>query len=348
MSDNSTFSLFAWGANSHGQLGVGYENEMEMKPVRLDTSLVEGEIRQISGGGGHTLILDSSGQVYTCGWNNKGQLGVGDFENRTIFAKIPAEFFQERKIISVSSGWDTSAAITEDQELYMWGSNQFGQFGMEDFRQTEIPRKIEKISCQEKIVQVTLGLRHVCILTESGTLHILGKFKRPYGERSIKIFGPISKMTTGQHHLIYLRPNKSFETVGDNKFHQCSDESLNNFTEDVSELKSGWTHSGLLTHSRKVFLWGRNSYGQLGREASDPIATPSQLNIHRNVREFHLGSEHGLCVTEDGKAFTWGWNEHGNCGNGDTENIFEPQEVSLPGKCALAGVGAGFCYCVVK
>jgi secretion-regulating guanine nucleotide exchange factor len=45
--------LYAWGANSHGQLGVGRISEFEL-PQRTSAPK---EISKIAGGGGHTILI---------------------------------------------------------------------------------------------------------------------------------------------------------------------------------------------------------------------------------------------------------------------------------------------------
>ena len=44
------------GANSYGQLGVGHTDD-KLLPVRVE--LESCEVKQISGGGGHTIVLTS-------------------------------------------------------------------------------------------------------------------------------------------------------------------------------------------------------------------------------------------------------------------------------------------------
>ncbi|XP_059617261.1 secretion-regulating guanine nucleotide exchange factor-like [Phlebotomus argentipes] len=347
MCDSSGKSLFAWGANSHGQLAVGKESEMEAVPVRVDTSFLEADVRQICGGGGHTLILDTTGQVYACGWNNRGQLGLNDEENRSIFTKLPQEVFRGRKIGSIACGWDSSAAVTVDGELFMWGSNQFGQFCWINTKELSESNTPTMIPAPQRVSKVAFGLRHACILTEDGDLYLSGKSKC-VPEGFLRLAGEkITDISTGQHHFVYRTISGAIQTRGDNKFNQLGDDSLEEFKSKAAELRCGWTHSGFLTNTGEIFLWGRNSYGQIGQHSDASVAIPSPLSVQEEIREFHLGSEHGLCVTKSGDVLTWGWNEHGNCGNGDTRDLFKPQKVSLPGKCRVAGVGAGFCFCLI-
>lgn len=92
--------------------------------------------------------------------------------------------------------------------------------------------------------------------------------------------------------------------------------------EKIKKIQSGWTHNGLQTDSGKIWLWGRNTYGQLADENIDISEKTLLLNgTANNIDSFSLGSEHGLAVTVEGQVFTWGWNEHSNCGNGNVENV---------------------------
>lgn len=74
---NEKGQLFAWGLNNHGQLGIGYkENVCAPKAV-----LWPGEpehATQVAGGEHHTIALTKSGRVYCWGRNDEGECGVGD------------------------------------------------------------------------------------------------------------------------------------------------------------------------------------------------------------------------------------------------------------------------------
>lgn len=59
-----------------------------------------------------------------CGWNNKGQLGLGDTENRQVLCHVQGLGC----VKTVSCGWNHTLAVT-DAGLFVWGSNAFGQLG---------------------------------------------------------------------------------------------------------------------------------------------------------------------------------------------------------------------------
>lgn len=88
--------------------------------------------------------------------------------------------------------------------------------------------------------------------------------------------------------------------------------------EKIVKMQSGWTHVGLLTESRELFLFGRNSYGQLGNGDRTTTEIPQKFPIYP-IDDFDLGAEHGIAISR-GEIFTWGWNEHGNCGNGSFDD----------------------------
>lgn len=103
--------------------------------------------------------------------------------------------------------------------------------------------------------------------------------------------------------------------TGENKFGQCARIASE---EKIVKLESGWNHVAYLTVSRKLFLYGRNNYGQLGTGNRSEIDTPQECLIFP-VDDFALGAEHGILKSNDA-IYTWGWNEHRNCGiDGDDD-----------------------------
>jgi secretion-regulating guanine nucleotide exchange factor len=48
--------LYAWGANSHGQLGVGSFSEFEL-PQKTSVPKEILTISRVAGGGGHTILI---------------------------------------------------------------------------------------------------------------------------------------------------------------------------------------------------------------------------------------------------------------------------------------------------
>ncbi|KAG5326694.1 SRGEF factor, partial [Acromyrmex heyeri] len=320
----STYRLISWGANSHGQLGQGLLSEQFVLPQEVDLSkcsLKPELIRKIVGGAGHTLILDTNGHVYSCGLNNKGQAGNINIEqeNILIFQRICA--LEHEVVIDVCCGWDSSMALTRNGELYVWGSNRYGQLGLDPSVFSSIPHP-HKISFDKKIKNVSMGLRHTAIVTENHELYICGSNNRgqlglinpetmkPYtlldvftkvAERTMQ--GNVENVTCGQYHTIVLTKRQTYNiyVFGDNKhgqlgfFSKTSSETrisqplctpLSSIQHDTPiQIHTGWSHINILSNGI-IFSWGRNDYGQLGRSLSksqNGISTEERLQCIENI-----------------------------------------------------------------
>ncbi|XP_075588691.1 RCC1 and BTB domain-containing protein 2 [Dermatophagoides farinae] len=73
----NTGEIYSWGRNEYGQLGVGDKNE-RITPtiVKFDTT-IDNQIKNIATGENHSLFLVENGQLWGCGSNCDGQLGLG-------------------------------------------------------------------------------------------------------------------------------------------------------------------------------------------------------------------------------------------------------------------------------
>ena len=170
-----SYSLMSWGANSHGQLGQGIESEECVLPCEVDLSkcsLKPKKIKKIVGGAGHTLILDDSGSVYSCGWNNKGQTGFPTKDNILSFRELN-EKLKNKIIVDIACGWDCSAALTIEGTLFLWGSNRFGQLGKHP-NSLQWTREPFEVITDRKIRGISMGLRHTVLLTEDYKILIAG------------------------------------------------------------------------------------------------------------------------------------------------------------------------------
>lgn len=282
-------------------------------------------ISSISAGGGHTIIIDDSCDLWSSGWNNKGQLGIGSTNDSSSFIKLNFNY----KFRCVACGWDTSAGITFDDRLFVWGSNNQDQLGFSRTQYKVILAPTElKLPSNERVVDIQFGLRHSVILTKSNQLYIIGSLKHfksvnhhIVNHNSIEylkvvVNSTISQIVSGQNHVAFHDGAKSICGIGDNKFKQSADLKLD---ERIVKMSSGWTHNAVLTESRELFLYGRNNYGQLGNACRSDYETLQKCRIHP-VDDFQLGAEHGILIS-NGTIYTWGWNEHSNCGNGSMEDV---------------------------
>ena len=69
-----TQSLWAWGDNYYGQLGLGNRNQQKRPEIIMDSS----DFKSISVGYGHTITIKKDGTLWAWGFNSFGQLGLGN------------------------------------------------------------------------------------------------------------------------------------------------------------------------------------------------------------------------------------------------------------------------------
>ena len=108
-------SAYCWGQNLDGELGTG-----DTIGGAVPRPVAAGGRRffTISAGRWHTCGVADDGRTYCWGWNGDGQLGVGDFEPRSLPSPI---FSVTDRFGSVRGGGFWTTALRADGALYVWG-----------------------------------------------------------------------------------------------------------------------------------------------------------------------------------------------------------------------------------
>lgn len=192
-------------------MGLGYQSEQSTSPQEVDLRSIDldpQDIKKISGGAGHTLILDKNGRVYSCGWNSKGQTGNRDDGEGVILDLRRIDSLEDERVEDVACGWDSSVALTENGRVSFWGSNCYGQLGNKEctgvlgrFAETD-----KTIGLGERIKGVSMGLRHSALVTEGGRVLVAGsgsKFQLGLRDTENKGVRSIRAFTEGNHIFLY-------------------------------------------------------------------------------------------------------------------------------------------------
>lgn len=110
-------TLWAWGYNLYGQLGNG-TTQITNTPIQI----MEGyDIDSFSCGNAHSGVVTTDGTLYMFGQNTNHQIGI-DNQNGTYTAVTsPVEILTNVK--QIQCGNVHTLAITNDNDLYVWGSN---------------------------------------------------------------------------------------------------------------------------------------------------------------------------------------------------------------------------------
>ncbi|XP_039664681.1 secretion-regulating guanine nucleotide exchange factor isoform X3 [Perca fluviatilis] len=293
-SSRPEFCLHSWGANSYGQLGQGHVEDLSEPRLSDTTALQNMAIRALIGGGGHSVVITENGEVFVCGQNHRGQLGLG--HNVDISTLQLCRSLTQR-VTTVACGWDFTLLLSDCGRVLACGSNAFGQLGVGQ-TVTHCADLLVVESLKEPVLSVAAGLRHSLAVTVSGCIYQWGSGLFNHAKRALSprpvpshlsstvpslvpgLDHKTSRMVTaGSAHCVCLTGDGDLFLWGSNKHGQLTTAQpfLSSPTlvkrsllggEKVIRVWSGWTHIVAQTESGRVFTWGRGDYGQLGRQAS--------------------------------------------------------------------------------
>lgn len=132
----------------------------------------------------HTAVLtnDPESNLYMSGFGPGGRLGTGDEATRFQFVCIESGGLSGKKVISLALGQDHSIAISEQGEVFTWGSNKYGQLGYNlprannkrDIPMQSTPRQVFNPFKREVILGAAASAIHSVVFNASG-LYTFGK-----------------------------------------------------------------------------------------------------------------------------------------------------------------------------
>jgi len=292
-------------------------------------------VEAVAAGSSHSLALMNNGQLLACGYNDFGQLGLGNRENRDKWTTVGG---LNDSIGQIAAGWNHTVVLTTRGQLFACGSNQWGQLGLGESQDRKTLTPIEGLN--EPVRWVIGGLYHTVVCTQGGQLLVCGW--NQYGQlglgepqnqhRLIHIEGllePVIQGSGGNYHTVVLTANGQLSACGRNNFGQLGvGDTVNRETwvrlqginESVKQVVAGGAHTIVLTKHGRLLVCGLNDHGQLGlnddksRDALTPVVGLPELDC------VEAGGQHSLVVTKTGQCFACGYNETGQLGLGDRNN----------------------------
>lgn len=115
--------VFSWGDGDYGKLGRGGSDGS--KTPKIVDKLLDINVVKVFCGGQFSAALTARGEVYTWGKGDAYRLGHGN-EEHVRYPKL-IESLSDKKIKDLSVGGTHILALTEDQFVYGWGRNDYGQ-----------------------------------------------------------------------------------------------------------------------------------------------------------------------------------------------------------------------------
>jgi alpha-tubulin suppressor-like RCC1 family protein len=137
-------TAWAWGWNANGQIGDG-----TIVDARIPSHVVGSggvgvlqDIASISCGNAHSVALKTDGTVWAWGWNGFGQLG----NNSSTSSNYPVQTLDGTgssnlsDVDFISAGYAyTVAGKSDGTDLWGWGSNIYGQLGINTYVSHSLP-----------------------------------------------------------------------------------------------------------------------------------------------------------------------------------------------------------------
>jgi len=374
MSDDTSNNLWVCGNNQEGKLGLGSIDRNIFTNSIIKTNDIS--FVAIACGGNHTIAItgDTSNNLWVCGLNSRGQLGIGNNSNINTFTnELSGSPFNNKKVIGISCGSEHTIAITDDTSNNMWvcGYNEYGQLGLgnNSNRNTFTNINTNELSgvpfINKKVIGISCGSNHTIIITDDTSNNMWVCGSNSNGQLGLGTFGYGSDINTftnelsgaqfnnkkvigvscGYYHTIAITDDssKNMWVCGFNlngQLGQGNTIDRNTFTNELSgtlfnnkkviSISCGGQYTIAITDDTSNNLWvcGYNFAGQLGRGDTNDINTfTNELSgapfNNKKIIGVSCGDNHTITITDDASNNLWvcGYNEYSQLGLGNTTSI---------------------------
>jgi len=232
---------------------------------------------------------------------------------------------------SESVPWDgkvvscaTHTAALSGGDLYVWGSNESGQFP--GLNLTYSPEPIKVLS---DVSDVAVSSGRTLVVKKSGQLVSYGKDPLTGKTSKVSAIGTgIAKVAAEDDFAAYITKKGALYTWGQNKLGQLGNGSTESEAYPVKIMDSGVTQVDLgtsfalaLKEDGSAYGWGSDGLCEFGyvKNGSYPEIVSSPVKVMDDVKQVCAGASHSCFVKEDGSLWTCGSNSHSQVGNGSTD-----------------------------
>jgi Alpha-tubulin suppressor and related RCC1 domain-containing proteins len=151
-----------WGESKFGQLGLGKENvSYVLEPTKLPNE-EKHNILDVYAGFRQTYLLCGQNKILCTGSNKFLEFGQTTKEG-TMFSPVTLEFPKiNGQIKKLAIGQKHVIALNHNGEIYGWGSNKFGQLGIEN-KDKETNYEYRKLEVSD-VKEISCGWNHSLLL----------------------------------------------------------------------------------------------------------------------------------------------------------------------------------------
>jgi alpha-tubulin suppressor-like RCC1 family protein len=334
--------VYGFGSNQDGQLGLG-GIVTQFIPILIKE--FKSQIIVVSAGSYHSLFLDSQGQVYSCGCNTLGRLGLGDHKYSHIHVPTPIDNQEMGQILAISAGGTHSLFLNSEGQVFSCGYGRFGRLGLRDEKDRKIPTLIPTTGPGTqigKVAAISAGKFTSLILNSQGQVFSFGSDNRgnhlaPTLIEEIKD-RKIVAISASRIHSLFLDSQGQVFILGSidcghvhTRSYMYSKPFLIEETKEgtkigeIIAISAKEYHSLLLNSRGQVFGFGCNQYDQLGlgNLGSRFAPTLTEIKVPHRIIAIAAGDQHSLLLTSQGQILGFGNNSDGRLGSGSNgENPF--------------------------
>lgn len=300
-------TLYTWGNNDKGQLGLGdYTMRSTPSKVKLDSEAIG-----VWCGNKVTIVQTADSKVYAFGDNSNYLFGM---KYRKDIANTPVEneYLSGNTISKIEFQNDYAIAIVGGLVMG-WGLNSANRLSI-----CGSVVKAPEVLCETMptVIDIAAGDNHCIALTNSGEVY-------GWGSNSAKQLGAdtVSRIVEIPEHIEIL----------DSKENPIS----------ISEIAAEGSHTIAVSGDGTVYAWGENTYGQLGDDSSR-LRTPT--NVYVDSKKVYTSDKFSALITDDGTICLSGNNASGQLGDGTTKSrkTFAKASKGNITSASLGGDFAGF------
>jgi len=168
--------VYSFGQGAEGQLGhhLPAGTSSVAVPRVIEGAIKDKTINQIACGSNFTFFCSDDGEVFSCGADDFGQLGLGKPGQRIIADPTLLKSLSRKKVKTVvgpgANGFH-AAALLQSGEVLTWGYNKDGQLGNGATLDQPRPTKVDEL---QGVKELALGGRHTAAVLADGSILVFG------------------------------------------------------------------------------------------------------------------------------------------------------------------------------
>ena len=286
-----------------------------------------------------SAAITNDNVLYTWGDSSLGHLGVKDPKSNTP-GKVEFDNSDDVKtgVKTVShNGLYTTAAVTDDGGLYVWGVDTVLGESLGSY--TDTPEKVmdnvKDAICAGGSDTFVIALKNdgnVCSFgsNDNGQLGN-NAFYSVLPENAVSILGNVKEISVHNRTCAAITNDNELYTWGRNYGGQVGngkDDDCNKpvkILENVKSISLGDGFSAAITYDNELYMWGLNSHGQLGNGSKSSTNKPEL--IKDNISMVDLGYDYSAAIDTKGNLYTWGNNYYGQLGTKNNADSLTPVKI---------------------